>query len=198
MWKLMSQEQTTKEKILTFARDRIQYHSYNAFSYAQIAEYLDIRKASVHYHFPTKGDLGVAILQEYRQYINELIVDLDARTTDPWKKMRAYFRYFLNILEDGDKICTECILSAEYNTLPERMQVELTGLFEDHHTWLTSILEAGRDQGRFSFKGSARDKAFLVKAALQGGITIARAFGQTEFITTVIDQLSESLNVNPA
>ena len=189
----MTKTLTTKEKILSFSRDQIQNQSYNAFSYAQIAKHFNIKKASVHYHFPSKSDLGIAILQEYREYINKLITNLDKRTDNPWKKLQAYFKYFTHILEDGDKICTECILSAEYNTLPEGMQEELRGLFDDHHTWLARILKEGKDQGIFSFESSTTSKAILIKASMQGAITIARAFGKPNFLEVTLEQLTEML-----
>ncbi|MHA1977054.1 MAG: TetR/AcrR family transcriptional regulator [Candidatus Hodarchaeales archaeon] len=186
----MTETPTTKEKILHFARDQIQNQSYNAFSYAQIAKQFNIKKASVHYYFPSKTDLGVAILKEYRAYINKLITNLDRRTADPWDKLQEYFKYFSHILKDGDKICTECILSAEYNTLPEEMQEELRGLFNDHHTWLANILSDGRKTGVFSFEGEAQSKAILIKASMQGAITIARAFGKPEFLEMTLKQLT--------
>ncbi|MHA1995426.1 MAG: TetR/AcrR family transcriptional regulator [Candidatus Hodarchaeales archaeon] len=192
----MTESASTKEKILSFARDQIQNQSYNAFSYAQIAKHFNIKKASVHYYFPSKSDLGVAILQEYREYINKLITNLDKRTADPWEKLQAYFKYFTHILKDGDKICTECILSAEYNTLPEKMQDELRGLFDDHHTWLANILNEGRKRDIFNFNGPPKSKAILIKASMQGGITIARAFGKPEFLDMTLKQLTELLGIS--
>jgi len=41
----------------------IQSRGYSAFSYQDISDRLGIRKASIHYHFPSKTDLGVAALQ---------------------------------------------------------------------------------------------------------------------------------------
>ena len=189
----MTEAPTTKEKILHFARDQIQNQSYNAFSYAQVARHFNIKKASVHYYFPSKTDLGVAILQDYRIYIKKLMTNLDERTVDPWDKLQAYFKYFTYILKDGDKLCTECILSAEYNTLPEKMQQELRGLFDDHHSWLANILDEGRTSGVFSFEGEAQSKAILIKASMQGAITIARAFGKPEFLDMTLKQLIELL-----
>src|SRR6185369_16920377 len=53
---------TTAAQILDAAETLIQTRSYSAFSYQDIADELGIRKASIHYHFATKADLGVAVV----------------------------------------------------------------------------------------------------------------------------------------
>src|SRR5512144_3174565 len=55
----------TAEQILDIAETLIQTRSYSAFSYQDIADALGIRKASIHYHFATKADLGVAVVDRY-------------------------------------------------------------------------------------------------------------------------------------
>ncbi len=40
---------------------------FSAFSYADIAEAVQIRKASIHHHFPTKAALVVAVLERHRK-----------------------------------------------------------------------------------------------------------------------------------
>ena len=36
-------------------------------SYADLAEVVGIRKASIHHHFPTKTDLAIALLRSYEE-----------------------------------------------------------------------------------------------------------------------------------
>jgi len=40
----------------------VQVRGFNGFSYADIAAELHITKASLHYHFATKADLGEALI----------------------------------------------------------------------------------------------------------------------------------------
>ena len=55
----------TAGQILDLAETLIQTRGYSAFSYQDIADSLGIRKASIHYHFPSKADLGVAVVDRY-------------------------------------------------------------------------------------------------------------------------------------
>ncbi|KFJ90149.1 TetR family transcriptional regulator, partial [Pseudomonas sp. 1-7] len=47
------------------AENLMRTRGYTAFSYADLSEAVGIRKASIHHHFPTKEDLGAAIVEEY-------------------------------------------------------------------------------------------------------------------------------------
>ncbi len=55
----------TKLKILDTAQELIQKLGVNAMSYADISTAVGIRKASIHYHFPSKEDLLVSLLERY-------------------------------------------------------------------------------------------------------------------------------------
>ena len=57
---------STRDRILDIAQRLIQSGGYNAFSFNDLAKELKLRTASVHYHFPTKSDLGVAFVRRYR------------------------------------------------------------------------------------------------------------------------------------
>src|SRR5947209_18275602 len=59
------QKSETAEQILDLAETLIQTRGYSAFSYQDIAASLGIRKASIHYHFPSKTDLGGGVVDRY-------------------------------------------------------------------------------------------------------------------------------------
>ena len=49
----------TSQQILDIAQRLVQTRGFNAFSYADIANELNVSKASLHYHFTSKAKLGV-------------------------------------------------------------------------------------------------------------------------------------------
>ena len=55
----------TADDILAAARRFIVAGGYNGFSYADIAEVVGIRKASIHHHFPSKVDLVQTLVRRY-------------------------------------------------------------------------------------------------------------------------------------
>ena len=52
----------TRAELLIQAETLVRGRGYAGFSYADLAEAVGIRKASIHHHFPTKVDLGAALV----------------------------------------------------------------------------------------------------------------------------------------
>jgi len=55
----------TADRVLDIAEALVQTRGYNAFSYADISRAVGVRKASLHHHYPTKADLGLALVSRY-------------------------------------------------------------------------------------------------------------------------------------
>jgi len=55
----------TRTQILDIAEQLARQRGFSGFSYRDISQPLGIRNAAVHYHFPTKADLGIALLERY-------------------------------------------------------------------------------------------------------------------------------------
>lgn len=60
-------KRNTLQEIMDTGLILVQERGYNGFSYADIADAIGIRKASIHYHFPSKQDLVQAVLRRYRK-----------------------------------------------------------------------------------------------------------------------------------
>ena len=58
---------TRATEILDAAEGFARQTGYNGFSFRDIAAEIGIKSASVHYHFPTKGDLGAALARRYAE-----------------------------------------------------------------------------------------------------------------------------------
>src|SRR3954463_4416416 len=55
----------TRQAIIQAAADLLQKVGYRSFSFRDLAEVVGVRSASNHYHFRTKADLGVALVEWY-------------------------------------------------------------------------------------------------------------------------------------
>lgn len=181
----------TREEILNCAEELLQRRGYNAFSYQHIAVQLGIRNAAIHYHFPAKEDLGVALVQRYRQRFRDWSEEMAAQP-NAWERLRAYFKTYVDYLEAQCKICPGGVLGSEFEAIPERMQQEARLLMREIFEWLVESLELGRQQGSLHYPGDTRHKAIEIGAALQGGLQIARMAGQERF-HQVLEQLGLEL-----
>ena len=80
----------TAGRILDVAERLVQTRGYNGFSYADISAQLRIRNASVHYHFPTKTDLGKRLVSRYRQGFRRRRASPDVRSSPARAAMKPW------------------------------------------------------------------------------------------------------------
>ena len=78
------------DRILDVAERLAQTRGFNGFSYADVADELGVTKASLHYHFASKADLGGALLDRYQQGFVGALAQIDQQTGDPVDKLRAF------------------------------------------------------------------------------------------------------------
>ena len=75
-----------------------------------------IRKASIHHHFPTKGDLGVRLVERFREECREGFDRID-EMDDPRIRLREYVSLFRATMASG-RLCLCGALSAGLISLP--------------------------------------------------------------------------------
>ena len=68
---------TTKAALLSYAETQMRSKGYSAFSYADLAAKVGIRKASIHHHFPTKECLGAELINDYIARFNETLLSIE-------------------------------------------------------------------------------------------------------------------------
>jgi len=185
----------TRQAILDRAAELLQERGFNAFSYKDISTHLGIKNAAVHYHFPTKSDLGAALMRRYRERFDAWVAELEVRyANDPVKRLDGYLSVPLSYLRNGRKVCPIGVVEAEFDTIPEAMQEETRAFDARSRAWLAEVLEEGRANAIFRFDGTAADKALLITAALQGALQMARAGGVRLFFVA-LHQIKRDLGV---
>ncbi|HEX4781250.1 MAG TPA: TetR/AcrR family transcriptional regulator [Usitatibacter sp.] len=165
----------TSQRILDIAERLVQTRGYNGFSYADIAEALHVTKASLHYHFPAKADLGRRLIERYESNFLEALERIDATVRDPRDKLRRYAAIYGEVLKDN-RMCLCGMLAAEFGTLPKPMREELRHYFDANEAWLQKVLEDGRKAKSLKFTGPAAEAAQTLLGALEGGMMIARSY----------------------
>jgi TetR/AcrR family transcriptional repressor of nem operon len=165
----------TASRILDIAEGLVQTRGYEAFSYADIAAVLNIRKASIHYHFASKADLTQALATRYRTAFAARLSELEEEYPDPTRRLMRYVRLFQDALHEGDHMCLYGMLASDATTLPEAVREEVNRFFADQEVWLTRLLLEGRQAGEFQFEGKPEVAAAALLAGLEGAMLVARA-----------------------
>ncbi|WP_106478049.1 TetR/AcrR family transcriptional regulator [Phytohalomonas tamaricis] len=193
----MSNLTSTSDKILQCARSLVIAGGYNGFSYADIAEVVGIRKASIHHHFPSKVDLVRTLLEQYREEAKTGIAALERYHADPVDQLRAYTSYWAECIGDPTSaFCVCALLASQIPVLPPEIVLEVRAHFRMLSAWLTSVLDKGATQGGFVLAGTARSEAEGFVAGVHGAMLSARAYGDDKVFKVVTDSLIEKLVSN--
>ncbi len=165
----------TPQRILDIAERLVQTRGFNGFSYADIAAAMKVTKASLHYHFPGKADLGKRLIQRYEANFLAALADIDAQSADAGEKLRRYAAIYGSVLQD-DRMCLCGMLAAEFGTLPEAMRKEMRHYFDENERWLVGVLKQGRREKKLEFAGSPAQAAQALIGSLEGAMMIARSY----------------------
>src|SRR5256714_12806432 len=148
----------TSQRILDIAERLVQTRGFNGFSYADIAEALKVTKASLHYHYPAKADLGKELIERYEKNFLAALAAIDADTVDARAKLKRYAAIYAGVLR-ADRMCLCGMLAAEFATLPKPMKEPMRHFFDENERWLTALLQQGRRDKSLRFSGTAAETA---------------------------------------
>lgn len=172
----------TRQIILDTARAMVQAKGYNALSFRELAKDVGVKSASIHYYFPTKGDLGAAVAQRYTQDAVGYFETLAARGDDVETTFRAYADVFRAALRDDNRMCLYGIMAAEYGDLPAQVRVEVDRFSAANAEWLSRLLARRHPD---LDEAALRDRALATFAAIEGAQLVARGRGDI----AVFDQM---------
>ena len=190
-------ESGTAERILDIAERLMQTRGFNNFSYADIATELGITKASLHYHYPGKAELGQALITRYtsgstKRWPTSIETSpTRARSSRPtWTCMPAsceradvHVRHPRRGVPDAAR--TRC-------------NGEVIGFFDENQRWLAGLLKAGDDRGNAKFTGRPEDVAQGILSTLEGAMLVARPYGDLARFDAAAGQLMAGLTTERA
>lgn len=166
----------TSQRILDIAERLMQVRGYNGFSYADVAETLHLTKASLHYHFPSKAELGRRLMERYTQNFLAALAAIDGTTTSARQKLERYVSIYSDVLTNN-RMCLCGMLAAEYATLPKSVKAEVTRFFDANEAWLAAVMERGAQSEGLKLSSPPAEAAHLMIAALEGAMMLARSYG---------------------
>jgi TetR/AcrR family transcriptional repressor of nem operon len=185
-------ESGTAERVLDIAERLTQIRGFNNFSYADIATELGITKASLHYHYPGKAELGQALITRYAARFDQALDDIDRDVPSARAKLEAYADLYAGVLRN-ERMCMCGILAAEYPTLPAAMQAEVVRFFDENQKWLAKLLEEGKTDGTLTFRGQPEEVAQGILSTLEGAMLVARPYGDLARFDAATKQLVNGL-----
>jgi TetR/AcrR family transcriptional repressor of nem operon len=186
-----------REKILGISETFIQTNGYNAFSYRDIAKLIGIKTSSIHYYFPTKRDLGKAVV---KNHIDLLCADLEQLKTDKRlscrEKLKLFFEsIFAKTYLSKKKMCLGGMLASDVLTLDESMRIEVRKFFDQIEHWLKYLLTAAVEKKEFNVeKNNIKSEARHILSVLEGALLMARLYDEESRLVEAQRFVMEHLN----
>ena len=190
----MPRASDTREKIVDKAFQLMLQRGINGFSYRDISEPLGIKNAAIHYHFPNKVDLVKELIHENHQVLKKSTAEFMAYGGPARPQLEGMFAFVLHQCDCGRPICMVGALAIDYDDLPDDIKQVNDTFMKDSITWLTRVVELGREQGEFEFRGDPMSKAATILATIQGARQMARVHG-LDYLDRVFDQIRIDLGI---
>ena len=109
-------------------------------------------------------------------------------------QLEGLFEFTRHQCECGRPVCMLGALSIDFEELSEGVRRALDRFMQDSLAWLAKVLETGREQGEFDFRGQARSKAAAILATIQGSRQLARIHGM-ETLEATFAQIRTDLGI---
>jgi len=158
-----------KTAILDAAEHRMRVGGYGGFSFRELADHLGIKSSSVHYHFPTKEALTVAVVQRWSNHTAEVIDREIKKDPDP---VRAWTKALRGTVFSEAHMCPCTVLGASSYDLPVQVAEEVRRFFK---MCIGKMMDQGLARAKATELISTLTGAMLIASALRDGAEYDRA-----------------------
>lgn len=171
-------ENPTKVAILDAALNAILKYGYKAMSFRDLAAEVGIKSASVHYHFPTKGELCTAVMQRYSEEYAERLVLPKKKRQAAQKALNKFIDDFKHRVVEQDNVGLCTVLAAEKSLLDEATVQAISEFYDLKFDWLATVVSYMKKDWMPSEE--ARAYASQILASLHGASVLVRATGDID------------------
>jgi TetR/AcrR family transcriptional repressor of nem operon len=175
---------------MDFAEHAVRSRGFDGFSYADMADAIGIRKASIHHHFPTKANLSEALIERYQTNLQHRLAEIEAAHATAGARLKALIALYRAALDGGHTVCLCVAFSTCRDSLSEVVIARVSAVRAMVLQWITATFELGQRDGSISAILDPADEAPATLAMLEGAHLAAR----TEEDLATFDAATRLLN----
>lgn len=182
----------TKTKALDLGREYLQTLGFSGFSFQTIADTLGIKKASLHYYFASKEEMGLALLNDYEESHKNWalkVQDLPSKV-----KLEKMVKGFKSLSSKNHMICPVGSFTSDFHSTTPKMKKRILQFHFLVRDWLTETINQGKKEGTIRKSLDSEVAADLFLATLQGGVQLARIRGEQKSLEKMLDTMLEDLH----
>ncbi len=188
----MSTKTETRDRLVATAAELFVYQGYGATGVAQILRQAQANSGSLYHYFPTKEDLLIAVLEDYRRRLwPDLLTPIFDRVDDPIEKVFALmdgYRQML-LMTEFRHGCPIGNLAIEVCESHPKARELIQQNFEGWLAGVAGCFEAARE--RLPDDVDPSELALFVLTTMEGGVMLARSARSLDPFDRAITQLRD-------
>ncbi len=192
----MTTQNATRSAILDVAQDLIQRQSISGVSFQALAKEVGIKKGSIYYHFESKDELAIAVLERASGDLKASFSRGLKKT--PSARLQYFFKVYRRDIGVGAKLCPGGAFVGEWDKLSAPVQAAVNTLINIQTQGIADIVEDGLNTNEFVAHGqTASQLALWIISSIQGALITGRVVGRTEsfdICTNIVNQYLKQPN----
>jgi len=185
----------TRSAILDVAQDMVQRQSISGVSFQELANRIGIKKGSLYYHFESKDDLAVALLERATSEMKESFVRGKAKT--PLERLTYFLNIYLHHIIPTEKLCPGGAFAGEWGRLSQPVKSHVNRLIDTQVKGVSEILNDGIQSGVFNDHAkTVEELAQWVVACIQGALVTSRISESRVMFESTLTIITEYLCQN--
>ena len=179
----MKANNLTQDKILNVAEELLSTRGYNAFSYKDISSLIGIKTSSIHYYYPSKNDLGVAIVEKKSQEMAIFLDELNNKNISAKKRLNLFVDSTLNsTFHDCKRMCVGGVLAIDALQMDKKLKLSVKKFFSIVESWIEKQLKE-------LDVSNAKKEAKFIMALVEGSLLLSRLFDEQERLDFIKSRL---------
>lgn len=186
----------TRKALLDAAFNEINQQGFQAASVANILKETAVTKGALYHHFPSKLELGYAVVDEL------IAASVEESWSAPLKGTDNIIDTLLSMIDraidcrNDDSICLGCPLNnlaQEMSSIDEGFRERINSIFEVWRNAITEALKEGQAKGTVKETISADASAYFIVAAIEGATSLAKNAKSVDVLKTSLLGLKEHI-----
>ena len=177
----------TKTALLDVAERAARAQGFDGFSYADLAQAVGIRKASIHYHFPTKADLSSALMDRYHAALESECNRIADSSETGAERLRALIAVYRDALNNGKTLCLCVSLISSRESLSDMVIEKIKAFRAMMIDQIEAIFEQGKQDQSIAGVMRPASEARAALALLEGAQLTARAEEDSEVFDAAVE-----------
>ena len=182
-----------RTEIMQLAERELAAKGVHGFSFRDLATACHIKSSSVHYHFPRKNDLIIAVLDQFVGRLRSQFENWDGAEPNARLRLKRYLERIRGLAKDCSSrtFCPVMMAATELGAVDPEVTKVTRMFFDTAVEWLTRQLMEIRGHERPSKEDSF--DAELIYHMLEGGMVSVRMTGEPNRIETVLQTIERQV-----